>query len=81
MTLAQFRRAWAVAKDKDVDLSHEDLDVFWGFGLSDFTKVTCTIGQVARLIRWQCQELSGNWDMEAADDIRRLGKNRFIVID
>ena len=80
MNLSQFKQACRIAMS-DVDLSNQDIDVFWGFGLPDFKQVFVTVAQVARLIRWQCRYMSGGWDSEALQEIQWYGRNRFAVID
>jgi len=80
MTAQQFKQACRIAMS-DVDLGSQDIDVFWGFGLPDFKQVFVTLAQVARLIRCQCQYMSGGWDSEALQEIQRYGRNRFAVID
>ena len=78
MNKNELQEAFDLAKS-DTDLTLHDFDVFFGFGLPDFEPVSCTIQQVARLIRWQCQYLNGQWDMEAFDEIRKHGRKKFLV--
>lgn len=80
MTTAQFRQAFQLAQFS-ADLSGEEIDHFGGFALPGFEPVPCTVRQVARLIRWQCQYLGGGWDMEAAREIQQCGRRRFVVVD
>ena len=79
MTKPELAKAFEIAKS-DQDLTHEDIDLFDGFGLPDFQKVTCTLRQVAGLIRWQAQYMTGGWDMSAINEIRTCGRSRFMVI-
>ena len=65
----------------DTDLANEDISIFDGFGLQDFKPVTCTIPQLARLIRWQCFVLNGTIDGQALNEIAFHGKKRFVVLN
>ena len=58
-----------------------DLSLFWGFGLPDFKPVHCLLRDVARLIGWQCACMDGTYDMVALNEIAKLGRTRFIIID
>ena len=78
MNKAELNEALAVAKS-NADLSMEDISIFDGFGLSDFQPVHVTIGQVARLIRYQCQQMDGGYDAENFNDIAEFGRKRFTV--
>jgi hypothetical protein len=81
MRLNELKRAMQLAEDyENVDLSKEDIEVFVGFGLSDFKPVYVTIRQVARLIRWQAQLWNGEWDSEALQEIANYGRKRFKII-
>ncbi len=80
MTDAEFKAAFAIAQS-DAKLENEDIEIFNGFGLSDFKQVVCTSKQLARLIRWQCHQLNGGIDAEALNDIRRYGRHRFVVVN
>ncbi len=80
MTKAQLAKAFNVAKS-DADVSNEDISIFDGFGLNGFLPVYCTIGQLARLIRWQCQYMNGEWDMEEFQVIAYFGKKRFMILE
>ena len=81
MTKKEFDAAVTIAKDGP-SLAHEldNMDtLFDGFALASFEAVTCTLDQVAMLIRWQCHQLNGQWDMEAMNEIRTHGRKRFMV--
>ena len=78
MNKAELNEAFAVAKS-NVDLSMEDISNFDGFGLSDSRRFHVTIGQVARLIRYQCQQMDGGYDAENFNDIAEFGRKRFTV--
>lgn len=79
MTTREFKDAFTIAKS-DVSLVQHDIDIFDGFGLSEFQPVTVTVEQVARLIRYQAQYMNGGWDSEALDEIRELGRRKFVVL-
>jgi len=78
MNAAEFKQAVAVAKS-DVDLSAENIDHFWGFGLPDFEPVVASVNEVARLIRWQAGCFDGSWDSEALNEVRVAGRRKFVV--
>ena len=80
MTKQEFARAFMIAKGGQ-DLTNSSIDHFYGFGLPDFGKTTCTVDQLARLIRYQAQYLSGGWDMDALNEVREYGRKRFEVLD
>ena len=81
MNRAQLNQAFALARS-DADLRTEDISVFDGFGLPDFEPVYVTIESVAALIRWQCRDIfGGGFDAEALDEIARLGRCRFHIIE
>ena len=57
-----------------------DLGVFYGFGLPDFAPVGVTVRQVAALIRWQAWRFDGTWDTVALEELRNLGRKRFMIL-
>lgn len=79
MTTQEFKEAFKIA-ESDVDTSHEDLTVFYEFGLSRFQPVTVTLHQVAALIRWQARRFNGGWDNEALNEVRTAGRRKFVVV-
>ncbi len=79
MTRDEFRRAFELA-GSETDLSKFDLSQFDGFGLPVFQPATVTVGQVARLLRWQALRFDGSWDMEAAHEVLECGRRRFVVV-
>ena len=80
MTTKELTAAFIVAKNKYVDLTNEDIDIFYGFGLKDFKPVYVTINQVAKLIRWQAGTFNGGWDADAINEIGYFGRKRFLII-
>ena len=79
MTRDQFCKAFELA-GTETDLSKFDLSQFDGFGLPGFQPMTVTVGQVARLLRWQALRFDGSWDMEAAQEVLDCGRRRFVVV-
>ena len=66
MTKPELAKAFDIAKsDKELV---DNLHLFNGFGLKDFQPVYCTLDDVAKIIRYQCQQMNGGWDMEAFQD-------------
>lgn len=79
MNAAEFKSAFALAKTNE-DLSNEDISMFDGFALKNFTPIACTERQVAALMRWQARYFNGNWDSEALTEIKNNGRRRFTVV-
>ena len=80
MTHSQLQAALAIAR------SHEPLDItglhfFEGFALKDYQPVTCTLQALAALVRWQCLGFDGSVDAENLDEITRVGRHRFRILD
>lgn len=86
MNRQQLNAAMTLAEDKTFRYIDEngkhlvDTSIFDGFGLHDFQPVTCTIPQVAALIRWQCFQMNGNIDANALQEIANAGRKKFTVI-
>jgi hypothetical protein len=86
MNKTQFDAAVAIALDTSVRFiddngNHlEDISHFDGFGLESFTTVTCTIRQVAALIRWQAVGIFGGVDAKALAEIETIGRHKFNVV-
>ena len=79
MNKVELAKAFEIAKS-DVDLLQEDISIFDGFGLVDFSPVVVTVRQVARLIRWQCGLFNGGWDSNNLQEIAFFGRKRFNII-
>jgi hypothetical protein len=79
MTNQEFKQAFKIA-ESDETLTNEAADLFNGFGLNNFKPVFVTLRQVAELMRWQAKFLNGTWDMDALNEIGRLGRYRFKII-
>ena len=79
MNKNELSQAFDLARSK-ADLSQENIDIFDGFGLDEFKSVYVTIGQVARLIRWQCGCFDGSWDSHNLQEIAFFGRKRFTII-
>ncbi len=78
MTKQELGCAFEIAKSS-ADLINEN-EPFNGFALPEFRPLLCTVREVARLIRWQCQRFNGTWDMEALAEIREAGRRKFEII-
>jgi hypothetical protein len=81
MTLAQFRKAFAIADDKSIDLSNVDDNTLFGFGLASFKPVPTTLSAVAKVIRHQALQFNGQWDAEALVELTPLARRKFIILD
>lgn len=53
---------------------------FLGFILDDFQPVTCTIVDLAALVRHQCMNLDGTIDNVALQEIATAGKTKFTIV-
>ena len=78
MTKPELTKAFEIAKS-NTELA-DNLSLFDGFGLKDFQPVYCSLQDVAKLIRWQCQTFGGTWDMNAFQEIAHFGKKKFIIV-
>ena len=79
MTKQQLSKALELAESEEA-LSDEDIEHFDGFGLKGFAPVTCTLRQLARLVRWQCVRLDLTVDADALHEIATFGRQRFMVV-
>jgi hypothetical protein len=79
MTKAQLSTAITLAQSKD-PLTGEDISLFDGFGLKDFKPVTCTLRQLAALVRWQAVNFNGTIDAAALNEIVSAGRHKFDVV-
>jgi hypothetical protein len=79
MTKSEIAKAFEIAKSGK-DLSDVDDSPLFGCALPEFDKVHCTLEQVAKLIRWQCQFMFGGWDMTEFDNCAHIAKKKFIII-
>jgi len=80
MNAIEFKKAFAIAKSGK-SLAHINIDCMFGFGLKDFQPVTCTLEQIAYLMKWQALQFNGVWLSEELEIIRQAGKKKFIIID
>ncbi len=80
MNKAEFKRVFALAKS-DADLSDVDDSPLHGCALPEFQPVATTVEMVAKLVRWQGQDLFGGWDMEAVNEVHEIGRRRFLIIN
>lgn len=79
MTRQQFSDALVLAKSK-MEFDLVDDSSLHGCGLPGFKPVVVTLEMVAKLLRWQCLQLNGQWDSEALQDCREISKKRFLVV-
>lgn len=81
MTLAQFQKAFQAAQNPTLDLTATDDSMLYGFGLPHFKPVHTTIAAVAKVIRWQARQFNGQWDHPALDEVARIGRKKFLIVD
>lgn len=86
MRKSELAAALAMAQDKNVRFiddkgKHlEDISIFDGFGFSNFQPITCTLRQLAFLVRWQCVKMNGTIDANNLNDIAIIGRKKFTVL-
>jgi|SaaInlV_165m_DNA_2_1040747.scaffolds.fasta_scaffold159401_1 hypothetical protein len=56
------------------------IDLFNGFGLSDYNPVHITIRDLACLVRYECTMMNCELDNHALNEIAELGKTKFIIV-
>lgn len=81
MTLHQFQRACAAAKNPTLDLSATDITMLVGYGRPSFRQTHTTLAAVAKIIRWDALQLDGEWDAEALEEICKVGRKKFLIVD
>jgi hypothetical protein len=79
MTKQELQSAFTIANDSSVDLSEVDNSNHDGFGLREFKPVHTTLRAVAKTIRWQAQQLNGDWDAKALDEVASYGRRVFQI--
>jgi hypothetical protein len=80
MIAAEFKAACKLAFDKTIDLTGENDDSFWGFGLPGFKPIMATIRQAAKAIRYQCWQLDGGIDNENLQECRSAFRKSVTII-
>ncbi len=80
MKLRDFNQAVTIAKSKAVDLTNVDDSHLHGCALPGFVPVVTNLSAVAKLIRWQCGQLNGQWDMEEMQNMWLIARYRFLAI-
>jgi hypothetical protein len=86
MNKAELTAAVNLAKDKSQrfvdDRGKEivDTSIFDGFALYGFQPVTCTLRQLAALVRWQCVMMNGEIDAEKLNELADAGRHKFTVV-
>lgn len=80
MNKQEFSRALEAAKSDECFLDVDD-SLLFGCGLVDFEPVHCSTKQVAKLIRYQAQYLNGNWDWNEINDLARIARKKFIILE
>lgn len=53
---------------------------FLGFVLADFEPITCTIRDLAALVRYQCTQLNGEYDTANLNEIAECGRTKFTIV-
>ena len=77
----QRRGGRQAGQNPTLDLSATDDSMLYGFGLPHFEPVHTTIAAVAKVIRWQARQFNGQWDHPALDEVARIGRKKFLIVD
>ena len=80
MTATDFKRAFDVANNDDIDLSDVSDSILCGLGLPSFTHVTAEIKSVAKFIRWQARFMGGGWDNAELTELQSLMRKRVTMV-
>lgn len=62
------------------DLSEVDDSVLHGCALPGFKPVYATLEACAKLLRWQCLCLNGQWDSEAFNELCGIFRRKVTII-
>lgn len=81
MTLIQFQKACAAAKNPNLDLSATDDTMLFGYGLPSFRQTHTTLAAVAKILRWDALQFNGEWDAESLNQIGEIGRKKFLIVD
>jgi hypothetical protein len=81
MTTKQLSAAFAMANSNDFRSNPADLAIFDGFGLKSFQPIVATTAALAVLIRWQCMQLCGDFDLDALNEIRVCLRRKLTIVD
>lgn len=86
MTTKQLSAAVAMAQDSSIRFIGDnnehlvDITIFDGFGLHDFQPITCTLEQLAALVRWQCGMIGCGTDSHNLQEIALVGRRKFTIV-
>ena len=80
MNKKEFKEACILAFNNTMEKAFDTIDIFNGFGLRDFKPVTCTVKDVAGLLKWQCLMFNGQIDHNALNEVWE-NRKKFIVVD
>ena len=80
MTTKQFAQSVKLV-ESGADLSAFDYDNLIGCGLPDFKPVFTTIEAVARLVCYQARTFAGTWDAVELDNMARIAKAKFLIVN
>ena len=80
MTRSEFNRAFRLADKRDVELSDADDSHLHGCALPAFTRTPTTIAPVAKMIRWHCLMLNGEWDHDALHELQSIARSKLELV-
>jgi len=80
MRAPEFKAACKLAFNPSVDLTGENDDSFWGFGLPGFKPIMASLRQVAKTIRYQCLQFDGGIDQDNLQECRTAFRRLVTVI-
>lgn len=80
MNSNEFKAAFAIAASSK-DLTDVSIDHLFGYGRKCFQPTATTLDAVAAVMRWQALFLNGQWDQAELNEIREIGRKKFIITD
>lgn len=75
MKKAEFQRAVEIAKSQE-EITEDDSHLY-GCALPGFQPVFTSLKALAKLLRWQCLQLNGQWDEQALNEMWKIARYRF----
>ena len=79
MNTKEFRNIMCIAKSAQ-DLGDINIGHLYGYGLKTFAPVSTSPEAVAAIVRWQALQLNGAWDETEINEIREIGRRKFIIL-
>lgn len=81
MDANDFKRVFALAKDKEFSWLDIDCEALYGLYLSSFKRVSVPIRVAAAMVKYQCMYLNGEWDSVELDEMRKSFRLKVDLLD